>query len=136
MNLSSFRIVNTYNRAVVRGDAKPGSCLLYNPTADHRPKLSNLVALKPGEPLVWRIDVGKILVNLPDRNYSVQFRPQGAWWCFGTPEEVADKDDNRVPRRLHKTTNPPLLLETRDMVDLEIHGGIYVMEGRYGAKSR
>ncbi|KAK4981062.1 hypothetical protein LTR66_005021 [Elasticomyces elasticus] len=132
--LSSLQIIDNHTGAVVRDAAKPALCDLYDTRADRRPKLSDLVTLKPGEPLARRVDVGKILAGLPDGSYSVRLQSRGAWWCFGTLEEIAEEGNDRVPRRLYKTAIPSLPLESEDAIELQVKGGKCVRNRESGTE--
>ncbi|KAI1354344.1 hypothetical protein F5Y01DRAFT_302670 [Xylaria sp. FL0043] len=123
--VSSLEVVDATTSEVVRGPRKPGGCRgLTASGADIRPKLENLVTLKPYETLVKRVDIGNLLKGLPDGTYRVRMQRRGAWWVFGDSEEIADEGDDRVPRRLYSTLIPPLVLETDDTVELQIENGI------------
>ncbi|KAF2722085.1 hypothetical protein K431DRAFT_267273 [Polychaeton citri CBS 116435] len=126
----SLQITNTDTGVVVYGDSKPPACDLHDISSDSRPMLSYFVTLKPGEPLVKRINITKTLLKLPDGRYSIRIPPQSAWWCYGIVEEIPDKGDNRVPKRLYKTSIPPLTLEAEIEVNLQIEGGSCVVEER------
>ena len=126
----SLQITNTDTGVVVYGDSKPPACDLHDTSNDSRPMLSYFVTLKPGEPLVKRIDITKTLLKFPDGRYSIRIPPQSAWWCYGTVAQISDEGDNRVPKRLYKTSIPPLTLEVENEVTLQIKGGKCVVEER------
>lgn len=121
--LSSLQIIDTSNGVVVREPRKPPPCLLYKSGTDLRPKLSSLVRLEPGELLLRRVDIDSILAKLPDGQYEVRLPSQSAWWCSGNPDEISEEDDDRVPKRHYKTKIPPLILESEDVVGLQVKGG-------------
>jgi len=126
--LSNLQVIDIRTSVVVRDGARPPLCGLYDTRADQRPKMADLVTLEPGEPLVRRVDIAKILIGLPDGRYSVRLQSRGAWWCAGTVEEMTDEGDVRVPHRHYKTMIPPLQLQSADVVDLRVEGGKAVVE--------
>ncbi|KAI8626014.1 hypothetical protein F5Y19DRAFT_237640 [Xylariaceae sp. FL1651] len=120
----SLQIVDAATDKVIREPKKPGPCRgLTSPNADRRPKLESLVTLKSGEPFVRHVNISKLLSGLADGKYRVRMEPRGVWWCVGSHEEIADEEDDRVPRRLYHTTIPPLILKTEDFVELQIEDG-------------
>ncbi|KAI3327894.1 hypothetical protein HD806DRAFT_339161 [Xylariaceae sp. AK1471] len=120
----SLKIVDVATNEVMHQPRNPGPCgLLTDSTAYFRPRLEALVTLRPGEPLIRRVNVSRLLGGLPDGNYRVRTVPRGVWWCFGNYEEIVDEGDDRVPQQLYETKVPPLMLETEDFVELQIEDG-------------
>ena len=64
--------LTTQDGRVVHDFAKPPICVLYDPNADRRPMLSNIVTLNPSEPLIRRVDISKIVSSLPDGRYEIR----------------------------------------------------------------
>jgi len=123
-----WQVINTDTGVVVYGKPKPPGCDLHTPSKDRRPMLSYLVTLKPGEPLIKRIDTTKILLKFPEGRYSIRIPPQRIWWCYGTVEEISDEGDDRVPKRLYNTCIPPVTLRAESGVHLQIEGGKCLVE--------
>ncbi|KAI0974992.1 hypothetical protein F4678DRAFT_421571 [Xylaria arbuscula] len=122
--VSSLEIVDAATNEVVREARRPGGCRgLTAAGADLRPKLDTLVTLTPGHRLVRRVDISRLLNGLPDGIYCVRMKPRGTWWAFGDSETIAEEGDDRVPRRLYKSTIPPLVLKTEDVVELQVKNG-------------
>ncbi|KAI1293248.1 hypothetical protein F5Y03DRAFT_332269 [Xylaria venustula] len=122
--VSSLEIVDAATDEVIRQSRRPGGCRgLTAPGADLRPKLDTLVTLTPGETLVRRVDISRLLKGLTDGTYRIRMQPRGTWWVFGDSEAIADEGDDRVPRRLYESTIPPLILKTEEVVELQVKNG-------------
>ncbi|KAI0856128.1 hypothetical protein F4860DRAFT_494149 [Xylaria cubensis] len=125
---SNLRIIDAVTGDVIREPRKLGPCSgLYDPKADLRPKLESLVTLVPSQSFVRHVDIGKLLDGLPDGKYRALMIPRGVWWCFGSRDEISDEGSDRVAKRLYRTMIPPLVLETDDVVELQIANGRLVM---------
>lgn len=61
------------------------------------------------------------LAGAPDGTYGVHLEPRGMWWCKGSLDEF-EEDDDRVPYRLWNPRTPPVLLESEDVVEVQIQG--------------
>ena len=122
-----LQITNADTGVVVYGDFKLPACDLHDPSNDTPPMLSNLMTLKPGEPLVKRIDITKKLLKFPDGRYTIRTPPQKAWWCYGTVEEIPIDGDGRVQKRFYMDNTPPLILEAENEVTFRVEGGKCVM---------
>ncbi|KAI0182667.1 hypothetical protein EV127DRAFT_487870 [Xylaria flabelliformis] len=122
---SNLRIIDAATGDAIREPKKPGPCGgVYDPkTADLRPKLESLVTLVPSQSFVRRVDIGKLLDGLPDGKYCALMEPRGVWWCFGSRDEISDEGNDRIAKRLYQTMVPPLVLETDDVVELQIVNG-------------
>ncbi|KAF7504634.1 hypothetical protein GJ744_001988 [Endocarpon pusillum] len=73
--------------------------------------------LKPGTPLVRKVDITKLLDGLEDGEYKVRMQPKGCRWWHG---EVEAGDDGKVPASLCKVLVPPLMLESMDEIGIRI----------------
>ncbi|KAM5377857.1 hypothetical protein ACJZ2D_004761 [Fusarium nematophilum] len=120
---ATIQVVDTATNTIVRETTKPGVCGLYQ-KHDPRPKLEVLVTLEPGEPLVRQVDVSKLLSGLPDGTYGLRMEPRGMWWCAGKCEDFAAEGEDRVPHHLFKTMIPPLMLESEDVVEVQVENGV------------
>ncbi|KAL9038303.1 MAG: hypothetical protein Q9180_003219, partial [Flavoplaca navasiana] len=121
--MASLQVIDCVTGDVVRGNDDRGKCSLTDSHIDSRPKLENLVVLRPGDPLVRRFDIRALLDGLADGQYMVRLRPRGCrWWNGEIGEE--DCEDGRVPERLGNGVVPPLMLESKDEV------GVCVREGQ------
>lgn len=122
---AAIRIFDPVTNAVVRETDKSHICVLYDPKKhDPRPMLKNTVTLTPDEPLVRRLDVSRLLSKLPDGKYGLLMEPRGMWWCPGCRENFETEDEDRIPHHLYKTHIPPLMLETEDVVEVQVEDGI------------
>ncbi|KAI4266709.1 MAG: hypothetical protein LQ337_008694 [Flavoplaca oasis] len=119
----SLQVINCVTGDVVRGNDGRGKCSLTDSNIDSRPKLESLVVLRPGDPLVTRLDIRALLGGLADGQYMIRLRSRGCrWWDGEIGEE--DCEDGRVPKRLGSGLVPPLMLESHDEV------GVCVREGQ------
>lgn len=46
------------------------------------------------------------------------------WWCEGTVEDFAAEEEERVPQRCWTATIPPVILEGKDLVELQVENGL------------
>lgn len=117
--ISSLQVVDFATGEVVRGNKQRGTgpCIDYK--ADRRPKAENLVTLKPGTPLITKIDIGPLVDGLVDGQYKIRMQSRGCRWWHG---EVGKEEDEggRVPSHLCEIIIPPLTLESQDEVELLI----------------
>lgn len=136
--LYSVQIIDIKTGTPVKEARKPpGSRPLTKPGSpahmDHRPKLLQLVTLKPGVPalrtfsidecLKWRVDNTQPLTTLADGRYGVRLEPRGMWWCIGDRDEFATEQVERLPERLWKTCVLPVLLHCEDTIEVEVKIG-------------
>lgn len=120
---STFQIFDIATGQVVREARKPGPCGGAANPHDLRPKLEILTTLRPGQPLVRHVDVSSLLSKLPDGKYGLRMEPRGMWWCKGDIEDFAAAGEARVPHHLFETAIPPLILESRDVIEVQIENG-------------
>ena len=119
---SSLQVVDSATGEVVRGNERRGTCALMDSNADRRPKVEDVVILKPGAPVIRRVDIGSLVDGLADGQYMIRMQSRGCrWW----PGEVGKEEgeDGRVPAHLGGTIIPPLMLESQDEVELRIRDG-------------
>lgn len=119
---SSLQVVDSMTGEVVRGDKQRGTGPLIDYNVDRRPKVEDLVTLKPGAPIIRKIDFGSLADGLEDGQYKIRMQPRGCrWW-----HEEAGKEhgkDGRVPAHLCEIIISPLMLESQDEVELRIRDG-------------
>lgn len=120
--MASLQVINFATGDVVRGNDDRVKCFLTDSHIDSRPKLENLVVLRPGDPLVRRLDTRALLDGLADGQYFIRLRSRGCrWWDGEIGEE--DCEDGRVPERLGNGLVPPLMLKSHDEVGICIRDG-------------
>lgn len=120
---SSLQIVESSTGKVIRGNKKQsGVAALMDSNADQRPKVKDLVTLKPGAPVVRKVDIGALVNGLLDGQYKICMRSKGCRWWPGEVEEE-EGDAGKVPAHLCKSLVPPLMLESPDEVELRIREG-------------
>jgi hypothetical protein len=120
---STIQIFDMTTGQVVRETRKPGPCGGAANPHDPRPKLEILTTLRPGQPIVRHVDVGSMLSKLPDGKYGLRMEPRGMWWCKGDIEDLAAAGEDRVPQNLFETAIPPLILDSRDVVTVQVENG-------------
>ncbi|OBS24202.1 hypothetical protein FPOA_04749 [Fusarium poae] len=120
---ATFQIFDSATKGIVRKATQPGVCGLYQ-EHDERPKLESLTTLRPEEPIIRHIDVGILASKLPDGKFGLRMEPRGMWWCVGDCEEFAAAGEDRVPAHLYNPKIPPVMLECRDIVEIEVKDGV------------
>ena len=120
---STIQVIDMATGQVARETRKPGPCGGAANPHDRRPKLENLTTLHSDKPLVRHVDVSSILSKLPDGKYGLRMEPRGMWWCKGDIEDFAAAGEDRVPHHLFETAIPPLILESKDFVEVQIENG-------------
>ncbi|KAL8988211.1 MAG: hypothetical protein Q9177_002677 [Variospora cf. flavescens] len=116
---SSLRVFHSATGELVRGNQKQGPC---NGNADRRPKVEDLVVLRPGLPVIRRFDVGVLVEGLPDGEYKVMLQAKGCRWWHGdvTKEEG---EDGRIGACACGVEHAPAMLESEDEVELCVRDG-------------
>jgi len=119
---SSLQVVNSATGEVVRGNERRGTGPLTDSNADQRPKVDDVVTLKPGAPVIRKIDIGALVDGLVDGQYKIQMQSRGCRWWHG---EVGKEEGEggRVPAHLGGIIVPPLMLESQDEVELRMRDG-------------
>ena len=119
---SSLDVVDSATMEVVRGNERRGTCQLTDTNADERPKMENVITLKPRAPIIRKIDIGVLVGGLQDGQYKVRMQPRGCRWWSGEIKKE-EGEEGRVPAHLCRTTGSPLMLESQDQVELCIKDG-------------
>lgn len=119
---SSLQVIHDGTDQVVRGNEKRGTGPLTDSGTDQRPKLEDLVTMKPGESIDRRIDIGALLNGLEDGQYRIRIQPRGCRWWHGELGR-SEAEDGKIPAHLFEDMMPPLMLESQDEVELRIRGG-------------
>lgn len=129
----SLQVIDAATGTVVVDSKKSGVCGLTAEKADTRPKMEELVVLKPGVTLSSELDLGALVRGLDDGRYIIRLKPKGCWWHFGEIESEPE-DDGKVPTRFRAGHQTPIVLESNDEVEFEMRDGKFV-EAR-GSRSR
>jgi hypothetical protein len=119
---SHLRVIDSATGENVRGTQPRRIAALTTSNADGRPKVENVITLKPGAPVIRKIDIGPLLDGLQDGKYKVYLDAKGCRWWDGEIKED-DCENGRVPAHLGEITIPPLMLESQDEVELRIKDG-------------
>ncbi|MCJ1463327.1 hypothetical protein MMC07_001934 [Pseudocyphellaria aurata] len=119
---SSLQVVDYATGEMVRTKMQRGTGPLIDYSVDRRPKVEDLVTLKPGVPVFKKIDIGALVDGLEDGQYRIRMEPKGCGWWHG---EVGKEkgEDGRVPAHLCEMLIFPLMLESQDEVELRIRDG-------------
>ena len=119
---SSLQVVDATTGDVVRDNKQRGTHLLTDSNADMRPKVEGVVALRPGAPIARKIDIGVLVDGLVDGQHRVRMQARGFRWWQGEIRED-EVEDGRISAHLCESIVPPLMLESRDEVELCIRDG-------------
>ena len=119
---SSLQVLDSATGEVVRGNERRGTGPLTDSNADQRPKVADVVTLKPGAPVIRKVDIGALVEGLVDGQYKIRMQSRGCRWWHG---EVGKEEgeDERVPAHLCRIITSPLMLESQDEVELCIRDG-------------
>lgn len=119
---SSLQVVDSETGEVVRENKQRGICSLTSSNVDRRPKLWEVVTLKPGAPVIRKSDMRALVDGLADGLYKIRMQSRGCRWWHG---EVGKEEceDGRLPAHLCRVINGPLMLESQDEVELCIRDG-------------
>lgn len=119
---SSLQVVDSATGEVVRGNKQRGTGPLIDYNVDRRPKVGDLVMLKPGAPAFRKMDIGPLVDGLEDGQYKIRMESRGCGWWQG---EVGKEEgeDGRVSTHLCEMIIFPLMLESQDEVELRIRDG-------------
>ncbi|CAF9934270.1 MAG: hypothetical protein HETSPECPRED_009166 [Heterodermia speciosa] len=119
---SSLQLVDSATGEVVRGNKQRGTGPLTDSNADRRPKAEDVVTLKPGAPVIRKVDIGALVEGLADGQYKIRMQPRSCrWWNGEVGTEVGE--DGRLPARLCGSVVPPLMLASQDEVELRVRDG-------------
>ncbi|KAL8940591.1 MAG: hypothetical protein Q9216_002736 [Gyalolechia sp. 2 TL-2023] len=121
---SSLQVIDAATGKVALEQKRLGVCRLKDSNIDRRPKLEDVVTLKPGEPKIKRFDIGTLVGNLVDGRYKIRMLSRGCRWWHGKigKEEC---ENGRVPERFGGVFIPPLMLESQDEVEIRLmHGKV------------
>ena len=119
---SSLQVVDSATGEVVRGNERRGTGPLTDSNADLRPKVTDVMTLKPGAPVIRKVDIGALVDGLVDGQYRVRMQSRGCRWWHGEVGKE-DSEDGRVPAHLCRIITSPLMLESQDEVELRIRDG-------------
>ena len=119
---SSLQVVDSATGEVVWGNERRGTGPLTDSTADQRPKVADVMILKPRAPAIRKIELGALVKSLVDGQYKIRMQPRGCRWWYG---EIGKKEgeDGRVPAHLCRIITSPLMLGSQDEVELCIRDG-------------
>jgi hypothetical protein len=118
----NLQVIDVATGSIVRDSRKPGVCGLTSGKPDTRPKVDELLVLKPGVPFSREIELDACMHGLEDGRYLIRLKPKGCWWHFGVIESEPD-DDSKVPKRLMSAKQTPVVLESVDQVKFEMSNG-------------
>ena len=119
---SNLQVVDSATGEVVRGNEQRGTGPLTDSNADQRPKVTDVMTLKPGVPVIRNVDIGALVEGLVDGRYKIRMQSRGCRWWHG---EIGkdEGEDGRVPAHLCGIITSPLMLESQDEVELRIRDG-------------
>ena len=119
---SSLQVIDSATGEVVRGSEQRGTGPLTDSGADRRPKVEDVVTLKPRALIARKIDIGALVHGLEDGQYKIRMQSKGCRWWHG---EVGKEEgeDGRVPAHLCEIVMPRLMLQSQDEIELSIRNG-------------
>ena len=120
---SSLQVVDATTGKVVRGNRLRSSQPMIGFNRDVQPKVEDLLTLRPGAPVARKIDIGALGNGLLDGRYRVQMQTKGCRWWWQRVIEEDEIDDGRISKHLYGTLIPPLILESRDELELSTRDG-------------
>jgi hypothetical protein len=120
--ISSLFVINAATSEIVHGHHDTSICHLRDPKADLRPKIDELVILKPENPVTNVVKIDWKIKGLVDGRYKIRMHPKGCRWWRGELEKEECEDD-KVPAHLWKVWTVPIMLELQDGLDVTIKGG-------------
>jgi hypothetical protein len=124
--------VSKGTREVVYKYKPPASSGLYSGhPPDRRPTRADFTVLVPGKPFVRTCDLDDILVGslgLLDGAYLIGLDTVGAWWCWGSLDEMFDGNAEesvgmeaaKIPSESYQKNQPPIWLISEDEVAVRI----------------
>ncbi|KAL8968069.1 MAG: hypothetical protein Q9197_005071 [Variospora fuerteventurae] len=116
---SSLRVFDSATGELVRGDKKQALCGLRDGNADRRPKVEDVVVLRPGLPVIRRFDIGVLVEGLRDGEYKVMLQAKGCRWWHGKEEG----EDGRIGACACGVEHAPVMLESDDEVKVCVRDG-------------
>jgi hypothetical protein len=121
-NSSSILVVDVASGTVVRESRQRRSVALTVSNPDRRPKVEDLVILKPGAPVITKIDLAVLMDGFKDGIYKIRLQPRGCRWWRG---EIGKKEgeEGKVPAHLGGVNIPPLMIESQDEVEIFVRDG-------------
>ncbi|KAI4277360.1 MAG: hypothetical protein L6R35_006153 [Caloplaca aegaea] len=118
----SLRVFDSATGALVRGNKKQSPCGLTDGNVDRRPKVEDVVVLRPGLPVIRRFDVGVLVEWLPDGEYKVILQAKGCRWWHGDVAKE-EREDGRIGACACGVEHAPAMLESEDEVELRVRDG-------------
>ena len=88
---SSLQVVDYATGEVIRGNERRGTGPLTDSNADRRPKMDDVITVRPGVQLVRNVDIGVLVDGLADGRYKVRMQSRGCRWWYG--EAGKEEDD-------------------------------------------
>jgi hypothetical protein len=117
--------------SIVHRTTSPACGCLLNEKTDRRPTRSDFTTLLPGKSLLQTFDLADLLISnlkLHDGVYAIELEALGAWWCWGSVDEVfndggeagermeEEKEKEKIPKEEYQGLRPPAWLRSKDEV--------------------
>ncbi|KAM0715602.1 hypothetical protein Q7P37_009100 [Cladosporium fusiforme] len=118
----NLQVVDIATGSVVQDSKKPGVCGLTCGRPDLRPKVDELIVLKPGLALSRMVDLDALVRKLDNGRYLISLKPKGCWWHLGEIQS-GPGDDGKVPKRFRIGNQTPVVLESDDEVKIVVRDG-------------
>jgi hypothetical protein len=118
---SNLQVVDVATGSIVRDAPKAQLCRLRSGRPDLRPKLDDLVVLKPGVRHSRDISLDALVRNLDNGRYVLRLIPKGCSWYSGEVERDPG-DDGKVSKR-YTRGRTPVVLQSDDRVKFDMRDG-------------
>jgi hypothetical protein len=118
---SNLQVVDVATGSIVRDAPKARLCGLRSGRPDLRPKLDDLVVLKPGVRHSRDISLDALVQNLDNGRYVLRLIPKGCSWYSGEVESDPG-DDGKVFKR-YTRGRTPVVLQSDDEVKFDMRDG-------------
>jgi hypothetical protein len=118
---SNLQVVDVATGSIVRDAPKARLCGLRSGRPDLRPKLDDLVVLKPGVRHSRDISLDALVQNLDNGRYVLRLIPKGCSWYSGEVESDPS-DDGKVFKR-YTRGRTPVVLQSDDEVKFDMRDG-------------
>ncbi len=125
---SSLQVVDSATGEVVRYNKPSRIVPLTISNPDRRPKMEDVMTLKPEVPITRRFDIQALVDGLVDGQYKIRMQSKGCWWRLGEAEKENGEDGRVTALESFRIGIPPLMLETQDEVELRIRDGLVLID--------
>jgi hypothetical protein len=124
---ANLQVLDVATGSIVRDSMKSGVCELTSGRPDPRPKVDQLLVLRPGIVASRDIQLDKWVRGLDNGRYLIRLMPKGCWWHFGDVT-IEPNLDGKVSKPCIVARQTPIVLESDDEVEFEMVDGRIVSQ--------